>query len=105
LLEGFGLPLLEAAAAKRTIVCLDSGPMNEIVGPKEAYLFPYHTVKEERWNNGSIAQLHEYDPADLAFAMETAILEKKESMNKAEAAYTKSLDFDYLKVYTKLVNM
>ena len=105
LLEGFGLPILEAAAAGRTIVCLDSGPMTEIVGPKEAWLFPYHTIKEERWNNGSIAQLHEYNPEDLAYSMETAILEKKESKDKAAAAYQKSKDFDYLKVYTKLVNM
>jgi len=105
LLEGFGLPILEAMAAKRTIVCLDAAPMNELVGPKEAWLFPFTHIKEEKWRNGSIAQLHEYDPEDLATAMEAAILEKEQSKEKAAAAYTKSLDYDYRKVYKKLVKM
>ena len=49
-------------AAKRPIVCLDAPAMNELVGHKEAYLFPYSKLKEERWNNGAIAQLFEYHP-------------------------------------------
>ena len=105
LLEGFGLPILEAAAAGRTIVCLDSAPMNEIVATKEAWLFPYRTIKEERWGNGSLAQLHEYDPKDLAYAIESAITEKEESRAKAEAAYKRSYAFDFMKVYTPLVKM
>jgi len=105
LLEGFGLPILEAAAAKRAIVCLDSPPMTEIVGCKEAWLYPYTEIREEQWDNGSIAQLHEYDPEALAYAMEWAMTEKDESQAKAEAAYKRSLAFDFMKVYTPLVKM
>jgi len=101
--EGFGEPILEAAAAKKTIVCLDAPAMNEIVGPKEAWLFPYTHVKEEKWDNGAIAQLHEYDPQSLAEAMQHAIENEAESLEKAENAYKKSLSYDYRKVYSKLV--
>lgn len=101
--EGFGEPILEAAAAKRTIVCLDAGAMNEIVNEKEAYLFPMTELREEKWDNGAIAQLHEYRPEDLADAMQHAIEDEAESLEKAEKAYKKSLDFDYRKVYKKLV--
>jgi len=105
LLEGFGLPILEAMASKRTIVCLDAPPMNELVSEKEAWLFPYHTIREEKWGNGSIAQLHEYNPEDLAFAMEQAILEKEESQARAESAYEKSLNYDYRKVYPEILKV
>lgn len=101
--EGFGEPILEAAAAKRTIVCLDAPAMNEIVNEKEAYLFPMTELREEKWDNGAIAQLHEYRPEDLADAMQHAIEDEAESLEKAEKAYKKSLDFDYRKVYKKLV--
>jgi len=103
LLEGFGLPILEAMAAKRTIVCLNAAPMNELVSPKEAWLFDFTHVREERWDNGSVAQLHEYKPEDLAYAMETAIIERAISESKRENAYRRSLDYDYMKVYDKLV--
>jgi len=101
--EGFGEPILEAATAKKTIVCLDAPAMNEIVNGKEAWLFPFSHVKEEDWSNGAMAQLHEYNPVDLAEAMQNAIENEKESLEKAEAAYKKSLDYDYRKVYSKLI--
>jgi len=103
LLEGFGEPILEAAAAQKPIVCVNAPSMNEIVNEKEAWLFPYTHVKEEKWDNGAIAQLHEYDPSSLAEAMQHAIENEVESQEKAEKAYEKSLDYDYRKVYSKLV--
>jgi len=103
LLEGFGEPILEAMAAKKTIVCLDAPAMNELVSQKEAYLFPFKQLREEEWDNGAIAQLHEYDPKDLAEAMQHAVEDEAESREKAENAYKKSLDYDYRKVYSKLV--
>lgn len=101
--EGFGEPILEAAAAKKTIVCLDAGAMNEIVNEKEAWLFPVTHVREEKWDNGAIAQLHEYEPQSLADAMQHAIEDEKASAEKAENAYKKSLEYDYRRVYKKLV--
>jgi len=78
--------------------------MTELVGSKEAWLFPYRTIKEERWEApGCMAQLHEYDPAALAEAMIQALDNPKESQEKADRAYERSLRFDYLKTYEPLV--
>lgn len=104
LLEGFGLTVLEAMAAKRSIVCLDAPAMNELVTDKTAWLFPMKGIKEEEWKNpGCTALLHNYDPAALARTMEYAMDHPGESREKAEAAYEESLNYDYLKVYTPMV--
>ena len=103
LLEGFGEPILEAMACKKPIVCLDAPAMNELVSEKEAWIFPMTYVREEVWDNGAIAQLHEYEPKSLAEAMQHAIENEVEGKEKAEAAYKKSLDYDYRKVYSKLI--
>ena len=104
LLEGFGLPLLEAMAAKRPIVSLDAPAMNELVTDKEGWLVPMTHLKQEKWANpGCMAHLHEYDPADLARAMEHAMDHPKESRKKAQAAFSKSRRYHYQKVYAPLV--
>ena len=103
--EGFGLTILEAMAAKRTIVCLDAPAMNELVSSKEAWLFPMTEMREERLKNGALAHLHEYDPASLAEAMLKAMTKKKVSREKAVAAYEKSLAYDYMKVYPTLLKL
>ena len=79
--------------------------MNEIVSSEEAWLFPMTEVREEKWDNGAIAQLHEYEPSSLADAMQCAIEDEKESSEKAEKAYQRSLEFDYRKVYKKLITL
>jgi len=101
--EGFGLTILEGMAAQRIIVCLDAPAMNELVDDKTAWMFPMTKLKTERWKNGAIAHLHEYNPASLASAMEKAITHKAESKKRAEAAYKKSLEYDYMKVYKPLL--
>jgi len=101
--EGFGEPILEAMAAKRAIVCLDAPAMNELVGKEEAWLFPMSELKEEKWSNGAWAQMHYYKPEALAEAMRHAIEDENESLEKAEKAYKKSLEYDYRKVYSKLI--
>jgi len=99
-LEGFGLPVLEAMATRRAVVCCDMAPLNEMVGQKEAWLFPYTGVKQETWEApGCVAQLHEYDPKALATAMEDAMDHPEESREKGLAAYQRSLQYDYMKVY------
>jgi len=104
LLEGFGLPVLEAMAAKRPIVCCDIPPLNELVNDRQAWLFPFQTIREKVLKRpGCVAPLHEYDPADLAATMATAMDQPKESSEKAEAAFRKSKKYHYLKVYTPLV--
>ena len=104
LLEGFGLPLLEAMAAKRPIVCLDAPAMNELITDKEGWLFPMKGVKEEKWQGpGCMARMHDYDPADLAATMEYAMDHPGESKEKAARAFKKSKRYHYLKVYEPLV--
>lgn len=103
--EGFGETILEAMVAKRTIVCLDAPAMNELVNDESAYLFSYKELKEEKWDNGAIAQLYDYDPEDLALAMELAITNSKESEEKAERAYENSLEYDFRKVYKPLITL
>jgi len=104
LLEGFGLPVLEAMAARRAIVCLDAPPLNELVGPEEAWIFPYKRILEERWEQpGCIAQLHEYDPGDLAQAMIQGMDHPKESLEKADKAWERSQDFNYSRVYEPML--
>lgn len=104
LLEGFGLPVLEAMAAKRPVVCLNVEPMSELVSPDEAYMFPCSGLREEKWEApGCMAQLHEYDPSQLAEAMMIAMDNPKERAEKALAAHKRSLDFNYFKVYEPLI--
>ena len=104
LLEGFGLPVLEAAAAKRPIICCNMAPLNEILRPGDAWFFPYTHIKPEKWQHpGVIAQLHEYRPEVLAETMEYAMDHPKESQERAARAYERSQAFHYLKVYKPLV--
>lgn len=104
--EGFGLPILEAAAAKTCVVMCDCPAQNEILGPEEAWLFPYDDIKTETWTApGCVAQLHRYNPESLARAMELVITHPEASREKAEKAYKRSKQFHYLKVYKPLVEM
>lgn len=104
LLEGFGLPVLEAMASARAIVCLDAAPMNELVGPDEAWLFPFSHIKEESWQGpGCRAQLHEYAPEILARTMEYAMDHPEENKAKGKAAFKRSKRYHYMKVYGPFV--
>lgn len=104
LLEGFGLTVLEAAAAGRAIVCCDMEPLNEILNPGCAFMFPFREIKQEPWKDpGCIAQLHEYDPQVLADTMEYVMDHPKERAEKAAKARIRSRRFHYLKVYKKLL--
>ena len=104
LLEGFGLPVLEAAAAKRAVICCDMPPLNEILDDESAFMFPYQSIKGVQMKQpGCTAQLHVYDPQDLADTMMHVMDHPKEAQNKAKKAYDRSKDFHYLKVYDQLV--
>jgi len=104
LLEGFGLPVLEAMFARTPIVMADAPAHNELVDHKSAWLVPISGVKEEKWEApGCIAQLHDYDPADLAAAMVYAMDNPKENQEKAQAAFKRSKAYHYLRVYEPFV--
>jgi len=103
--EGFGLPVLEAMTGKTVVVTSDAPSVNELVGDNEAFVFPITKVREEKWNNGFLAQLHEYEPSSLADAMERAITDKKGRETKVAAAYQKSLKYDYRTVYSRLIEL
>jgi len=104
LLEGFGLPVLEAMMGKRPLVMADARAHNELVDPKAAWLVPVQGVKAEQWQApGCYAQLHDYDPADFAAAMEYAMDHPAESREKAEHAYELAQSYHYLRVYEPFV--
>lgn len=100
LLEGFGLPVLEAMFAEKPIVCADYPAMNELVDHKSAWLVPVGEVTTERWTGpGCYAPMANYDPADLAASMEQAMDNPKEGKAKAKRAHKRSKAYHYLKVY------
>lgn len=103
--EGFGLPILESMAANTCLVTPEYAPITEFVTDKEAFLFPITRVKEEKWNNGFLAQLHMYSVTALADAMQQAIENPKLRKEKAAAAYERSKAYDYQTVYSKLIKM
>jgi glycosyltransferase involved in cell wall biosynthesis len=104
LLEGFGLPLLESAAAERPAIFIDSAPMNEILSPVEGYPIPFTSIKQEEWKAPQCyAQLHDYDPQALADAMIHVLDHKEEAREKGKRARKRSEDFDYWKVYKNFV--
>jgi len=103
--EGFGLPILEAMAAKKPIICLDAPAMNELVDQNCGWLFPYDVKREELWDNGARAQLFDYNPKSLAETIAYAINNWSQSLEKAEKAYQKSLKYSHLKVYSKLLTI
>jgi len=104
LLEGFGLPVLEGAAARRPVICCDFAPLNEILDEESSFMFPYQSIKAvEMKAPGCIAPMHIYDPRDLADTMIHVMDHPKEARKRAKKAYNRSKRFHYLKVYKQLV--
>lgn len=104
LLEGFGLPVLEAMMAKRPIVMADARAHNELVDHESAWLVPVQDVTKEKWQGpGCYAMLHKYDPKDLALAMTSAMDHPEEGQEKAEKAYEKAQAYHYQRVYDPFV--
>ena len=103
LLEGFGSHL-EAAAAARPIICQDMAPLNEIVNPGCAFMFPGSGLKVERWPQpGCLAQLHTYEPVVLKDMMIYVMDHREEAKEKAHKALKRSEAFNYLQVYKPLI--
>jgi glycosyltransferase involved in cell wall biosynthesis len=104
LLEGFGLPLLESAAAERPAIFVDAGPMNEILSNVEGYPIPFSSIKVEEWKGPQChAQLHDYDPQELANAMIHVLDHQEEAREKGKRARKRAEDFHYWKVYKNFV--
>ncbi len=104
MLEGFGLPLLESAAAERPAIFVDTAPMNEILSDEEGYPIPFTSIKQEEWKAPQCyAQLHDYDPQELANSMLHVLDHRKEAEEKGKRARKRSEDFDYWKVYKNFV--
>ncbi|MEM1589688.1 MAG: glycosyltransferase family 4 protein, partial [Candidatus Bathyarchaeia archaeon] len=64
--EGFGIPLIEAGACRKTVVCIDAPPMNEIVNKECAYLVPYRYVEYKAEHPLMIYKKHLWDTDEFA---------------------------------------
>jgi glycosyltransferase involved in cell wall biosynthesis len=104
LLEGFGLPLVEAMAAGLATICVNAGPMNEIATDETSFFVPVDHVNEVKWKHpGCMAVLHHYKPRDLCRAMIQALDSPKDVEKKAKAGLRRSRAFNYKKVYSAFV--
>lgn len=100
LLEGFGLPVLEALFAGKPVVMANARAHNELVSKDCAWMAPITNVIEEYWKAPScIAKLHNYEPEELAKCMEMAIDNPKERLEKGVKAKERSHKYHYLNVY------
>jgi glycosyltransferase involved in cell wall biosynthesis len=100
LLEGFGLPVLEALFAGKPVVMANARAHNELVGPDCAWIAPVVEVKTEFWKGSSCnAKLHLYNPEDLAVCMASAIENLEERKEKSVKAKMRSRNYHYLSVY------
>jgi len=99
--EGFGLPILEAMACRKAPVVCNAPPMNELVSRKEGWLVPYTHVEWQNYLGVVMLKNHVYSPERFGEEIVTALENPKETMEKGEKAYEKSLQYNYVKVYSE----
>jgi len=105
LIEGFGLPVLEALAAGKLVVHPDYNPLNEITTPETAIRIPVVKTEFKRELGAIIYELNYYDPNEMA----EAILQAKDMVLKDRVeiearALERAKEFDYRKVYKRFLD-
>jgi len=106
LIEGFGLPVLEALAAGKLVVHPDYKPLSEITTPETSIKVPVVDVKYVREGGSIEYELHRYDPKEFANAIVKAkglVLQKKEEL--ARLCRARAERFKLPQVYKPLIAM
>lgn len=105
LIEGFGMPVLEALAAGKMVVHADYKPLTEITTPDTSIRVPVLTKEYRKEGSGILFELHYYNPEDFANAIIEAkqkILTEGDQIKKR--AKERAKEFDIRKTYKYFVD-
>lgn len=80
--EGFGLPVLEALALGKPLVCIDANGVNEIANTDNSFMVTRVKPSTLRWPQYLDFQISDYEPIDLAEQIEIALDATPELLNK-----------------------
>jgi len=89
LTEGFGLPVLEALALGKPLVCVNAYGVNEIANPENSFMVTEVTPSTYKWGNYLTFKIADYEPQALADAIDEALSSPKETL---EAKITAGLE-------------
>jgi len=71
--EGFGLPVLEALALEKPLVCIDAYGVNEIANPRNSFMVTKVKPSTYEWKGYLTFKIMDYEPRDLADKIEEAL--------------------------------
>ena len=71
--EGFGLPVLEALALEKPLVCIDAYGVNEIANPRNSFMVTNIRPSTYEWRGYLTFKIMDYEPRDLADKIEEAL--------------------------------
>jgi len=105
LIEGFGLPVLEAMAAGKLVVHPDYNPLDEITTPETSIRVPVIRTEYKRELGTIVYELNYYEPSEMA----EAIIQAKDLVlkNRSEIearALERAAEFDSRKVYKRFLD-
>jgi len=103
LIEGFGLPVLEALASSKPVIHGDYKPLSEITSPESSFRVPIRGRKIYSEASGILFELHLYDPdeyADILIQAKDEIIRRKKEYE--EAALRRAKEFELYPTYSKL---
>ncbi|TDA41344.1 MAG: hypothetical protein DSO07_05175 [Thermoproteota archaeon] len=106
LIEGFGLPVLEALASGKPVVHGNYKPLSEITSSESSFRVPIRGKKLYEEASGILFELHLYDPeeyADIIIQAKDEITRRKKEYE--EAAIIRARKFELYPTYSKIRNI
>jgi len=80
--EGFGLPIGEALALGKPLVCVNAYGVNEIASPKNSFMVMNVKPSQIAWTNLVTFKVCDYEPSDLALQIGLALDSSKEELEE-----------------------